>query len=99
MNDGHRHGLAREVPMSEVKAKAPALSRWVAAFDTPPNYVASAEDRGPALGPGTHLGVQRALADLVPDTGSVFVISGEGVPAHANSAKSICCKSLRPLLR
>jgi predicted AlkP superfamily pyrophosphatase or phosphodiesterase len=81
MNDGHRHGLAREVPMAEVRAKAPSLARWVAAFDTPPNYVASPEDSGPALGPGTHLGVG-GLWPTRPGYRSVFLISGEGVPAR-----------------
>jgi len=86
MSDGHRHGLAREVPIADVKAKAPALSnpalsRWVAAFDTPPNYVASAEDRGLALGPGTHRGVS-GLWPTRPGYRSVFVIAGEGVPAR-----------------
>jgi hypothetical protein len=79
MSDGRRHGLAREVPMAEVRAKAPELGHWVAAFDTPTNYVASAEDRGPALGPGTHLGVA-GLWPTRPGYRSVFVISGEGVP-------------------
>lgn len=81
MNDGHRHGLAREVPVAEVKAKAPALANWVAAFDTPSNYVASPEDRGPALGPGTHLGVS-GFWPTRPAYRSVFAISGEGVPTR-----------------
>ena len=79
MNDGHRHGMAREVPMAEVRSKAPSLSNWVAAFDTVPNSVASAEDRGPALGPGTHLGVS-GFWPTRPGYRSVFAISGEGVP-------------------
>jgi hypothetical protein len=81
MNDGHRHGLAREVAMAEVKAKAPSITNWVAAFDTPPNSVASAEDRGPALGPGTHLGVS-GFWPTRPGYRSVFAVSGEGVPAR-----------------
>jgi hypothetical protein len=81
MNDGHRHGLAREVPMAEVKANAPSLSKWVAAFDTPPNYVASAEDSGLALGPGTHQGIS-GLWPTRPGYRSVFAISGKGVPAR-----------------
>jgi predicted AlkP superfamily pyrophosphatase or phosphodiesterase len=80
MTDGHRHGLAREVPMSVVKEKAPALARWVAAFDTPQNYVASAEETGPALGPGTHMGVS-GLWPTRPGYRSVFVIAGEGIRA------------------
>jgi hypothetical protein len=73
-----RSGLAREVPMAEVTAKAPALSRWIAAFDTLPNYAASNEDRGPALGPGSHLGIH-CLWTTRPGYRSVFILSGEGV--------------------
>jgi predicted AlkP superfamily pyrophosphatase or phosphodiesterase len=80
MKDGHKHGLAREVPMAEVKAKAPVLGSWVAAFDTPQNYVAVAEDRGPALGPGTHKGVS-GLWPTRPGYRSVFLISGQGIAA------------------
>ena len=76
--DGHRHGISREVPMTEVKAKAPSLSRWVAAFDTPQNYVASADDKGPALGPGNHMGVN-GLWPIRPGYRSVFLISGQGI--------------------
>lgn len=73
-----RSGLAREVPMAEVTAKAPALSRWVAAFDTLPNHAASNEDHGPALGPGSHLGIH-GLWPTRPGYRSVFILSGEGV--------------------
>jgi predicted AlkP superfamily pyrophosphatase or phosphodiesterase len=83
MMDGHRHGLAREVPMAEVRARAssalwPDIANWTAAFDTPLNYVASADDRGPALGPGTHHGVS-GLWPTRPGYRSVFVIAGEGI--------------------
>jgi predicted AlkP superfamily pyrophosphatase or phosphodiesterase len=81
LNDGRKHGLAREVPISEVKAKAPAIVNWVAAFDTPPNYVASAEDHGPALGPGTHLGVS-GFWPTHPGYRSIFVIAGAGIPVR-----------------
>jgi len=81
MKDGRRHGIAREVPMAEVKAKAPALGNWVAAFDTSQNYVATAEDRGPALGPGTHKGVS-GLWPTRPGYRSVFLISGPGISAR-----------------
>lgn len=81
MNDGHRHGIAREVPIAEVRAKATGLDHWVAAFDTLPNYVASAEDRGPALGPGTHLGIS-GLWPTRPGYRSIFVIAGEGIPVR-----------------
>ena len=56
IGQGRKSGIAREVPMAEVRARAPTLGRWVAAFDTLPDYVASDEDHGPAVGPGTHLG-------------------------------------------
>jgi Type I phosphodiesterase / nucleotide pyrophosphatase len=81
MKDGHRHGIAREVPMTEVRSRAPSLSNWVAAFDTPTNYVTSDEDRGPALGPGTHKGVS-GLWPTRPGYRSVFLISGPGLPAR-----------------
>jgi hypothetical protein len=81
INDRRRRGLAREVPMAEVRAKAPGLAHWVAAFDTPPNYVASPQDSGLALGPGTHQGIS-GLWPTRPGYRSVFVISGEGVPAR-----------------
>jgi len=75
-----RSGIAREVPMAEVTAKAPALSKWVAAFDTLPNYFAIGEDRGPALGPGNHLGVH-GLWPTRPGYRSVFILCGDGVTA------------------
>jgi hypothetical protein len=78
MNDGRRHGVAREVSMAEVKAKAPALGNWVAAFDTPQNYVANAEDHGPALGSGTHKGVS-GLWPMRPGYRSVFMLAGQGI--------------------
>lgn len=81
MSDGHSHGLAREVPMAEVRAKAPSIENWVAAFDTPPNCIPSAQDRGPALGPGTHLGIS-GFWPTRPGYRSVFAISGEGVPVR-----------------
>ncbi len=78
MTDGHRHGIAREVPMAEVEEKAPGLRNWVAAFDTPPNYVAIQDSAGPALGPGSHLGVG-GLWPSRPGYRSVFAIAGEGI--------------------
>jgi hypothetical protein len=78
MTDRKKHGIAREVPMAEVRARYPELGKWVAAFDTPQNYVASAEDKGPALGPGTHLAVWD-LWPARPQFRSVFVIAGDGL--------------------
>jgi predicted AlkP superfamily pyrophosphatase or phosphodiesterase len=76
--DGHKHGIAREVPMAEVKLRAPALGNWVAAFDTPQNYLATAEDHGSALGAGTHKGIS-GLWPTRPGYRSVFLISGQGI--------------------
>lgn len=86
MKDGHRHGIAREVPASEVRARAssslwPDIAHWTAAFDTPANYVASADDRGPALGPGTHHAVSGLWPER-PGYRSVFVMSGGGISAR-----------------
>ena len=78
MTEGHRHGIAREVPMAEVEDKAPVLRNWVAAFDTLPNYVATEDNAGPALGPGSHLGVG-GLWPSRPGYRSVFAIAGEGI--------------------
>ncbi len=78
MIDGHRHGIARELPMAEVTERAPALRDWVAAFDTPTNYVATEDDSGPALGPGSHFGVS-GLWPSRPGYRSVFAIAGEGI--------------------
>ena len=81
LKDGRKHGLAREVPMAEVRAKAPSITNWVAAFDTPANVVASEEEKGPPLGPGGH----RAVSGLWPDRPgyrSVFILAGKGIPAR-----------------
>ena len=75
---GRKSGIAREVPMSEVRARAPGLGRWVAAFDTMPDYTVSDEDRGPPVGPGTHLGVH-AFWPTRPGYRSIFIMAGPGV--------------------
>ncbi|HVW87436.1 MAG TPA: ectonucleotide pyrophosphatase/phosphodiesterase [Bryobacteraceae bacterium] len=75
---GRKSGIAREVRMSEVKSKAPSLARWVAAFDTLPDYIPSNEDRGAGVGPGTHLGVH-GLWPTRPGYRSVFILAGTGV--------------------
>jgi predicted AlkP superfamily pyrophosphatase or phosphodiesterase len=76
--DGRKWGLSREVPMSEVRAKAPTLSKWVAAFDTLPDFVANEEDHGPAVGPGTHTGAHKMWPNR-PGYRSVFIIAGDGI--------------------
>jgi predicted AlkP superfamily pyrophosphatase or phosphodiesterase len=78
VGQGRKFGIAREVPMAEVRARAPALGRWVAAFDTLPDSVASDEDHGPAIGPGTHLGAH-LFWPTRPGDRAVFVLSGAGV--------------------
>jgi arylsulfatase A-like enzyme len=76
--DGRKSGLAREVPMAEVRARDPGLSKWVAAFDTLPDFVANEEEYGPAIGLGTHTGVHRMWPGR-PGYRSVFVVAGEGI--------------------
>jgi hypothetical protein len=95
MNQGRKTGIAREVPMTEVKAKAPALGHWTAAFDTFPNFVASPEDRGSAIGSGTHKGVS-GLWPTRPGYRSVFVIAGEGI--HARKLGQIDILQIAPTL-
>jgi predicted AlkP superfamily pyrophosphatase or phosphodiesterase len=78
MAQGRKNGIAREVKMVEVKARAPALGRWVAAFDTLPDCLASDEEHGPGAGPGTHLGAH-GFWPTRPNYRSVFILSGEGI--------------------
>jgi hypothetical protein len=76
--EGRKYGLGREVPLVEVRAADPRLAAWVVAFDTAPNTVASDEDHGPALGPGSHLGVN----GLWPDRAgyrALLILSGPGI--------------------
>ncbi|MEP6714602.1 MAG: ectonucleotide pyrophosphatase/phosphodiesterase [Terriglobia bacterium] len=80
IGQGKKSGIAREVPMAQVKARVPALGRWTAAFDTLQNFVASDEDHGPAVGPGTHLGVHGLWPER-PNYRSIFILSGPGVRA------------------
>ena len=78
MAAGRKNGIAREVKMSDVKARVPMLARWVAAFDTMPDCVASDQDRGPGVGAGTHNGAH-GFWPTRPGYRSVFVLAGEGV--------------------
>ncbi len=75
-----KSGISREVPMSEVRAFAPQLKQWTAAFDTLPNYVASEEERGAAVGLGSHKGVNDFWPTR-PAYRASFVLWGEGVKA------------------
>ena len=76
--DPKRSGLSREVAMTDVRMRAPGLGKWIAAFDTLPNHVAVNADRGPAIGPGSHLGVH-GLWPSRPVYRSVIILSGQGV--------------------
>jgi predicted AlkP superfamily pyrophosphatase or phosphodiesterase len=78
MEQGRKNGIAREVKMAEVKARVPSLGRWVAAFDTLPDTVASDEDRGPGVGAGTHNGVH-GFWPTRPGYRSVFILAGDGI--------------------
>lgn len=71
-------GIAREVPMAEVRKLAPDLRDWVAAFDTPLNFVASNETKGPAVGTGNHKGVS-GLWPTHDGSRAVFILTGPGV--------------------
>jgi len=78
-------GIAREVPMTEVRRLAPELRGWVAAFDTTLNFVANAETRGPAVGAGSHKGVH-GLWPTHDSSRAVFILAGPGVK-HARLAE------------
>jgi predicted AlkP superfamily pyrophosphatase or phosphodiesterase len=79
LKDGRKSGIAREVPVTELRSRAGTRSnRWVAAFDTLPDFVANEDDRGPAVGPGTHTGVHRMWPNR-PGYRSVFLLSGDGI--------------------
>ncbi len=75
---GVKSGIAREVKMTEVKARVPALGRWVAAFDTIPNCIASNEERGAGLGTGPHAGTD-GLWPTRPNYRSVLILNGPTV--------------------
>jgi predicted AlkP superfamily pyrophosphatase or phosphodiesterase len=78
MAQGKKNGMAREVKIAEVKARVPALGRWVAAFDTLPDCVASDDEHGAGVGPGTHNGAH-GFWPTRPGYRSLFILSGDGV--------------------
>lgn len=82
-----RSGIAREVPMLEVRKLAPAaeVANWVAAFDTPLGFVANDETRGSAIGAGNHKGVH-GLWPTHDASRAVFVLAGAQVK-HARLAE------------
>jgi predicted AlkP superfamily pyrophosphatase or phosphodiesterase len=73
-----KHGIAREVPMEEVRALAPQLSQWTAAFDTAPGHVPSADDRGPAVSAGAGKGTH-GLWPTRANYRASFILWGQGV--------------------
>ncbi len=73
-----RSGIAREVPLAEVRRLAPDLRGWVAAFDTAAGYVANEETRGSAVGAGNHRGVN-GLWPTHDNSRAVFILSGAGL--------------------
>ena len=76
--DGRKYGLAREVPMAEVKARAQGHAKWVAAFDTLPDFVATEEERGAAVGNGSHVATHGVWPNR-PGYRSIFIMAGPGV--------------------
>jgi hypothetical protein len=73
-----RSGIAREVPMAEVHKLAPDLHGWVAAFDTTLGFIANEETHGPAVGAGSHRGVQ-GMWPTHDSSRAVFILAGPGV--------------------
>jgi predicted AlkP superfamily pyrophosphatase or phosphodiesterase len=70
--------IAREVPIAEVHAMAPALKHWKAAFETAAGTLPARGSDGPALGKGN----QRGYHGLWPtraDYRASFVIWGPGI--------------------
>ena len=78
MSQGRKSGIAREVKMAEVKARAPALGRWIAAFDTYQDYVARDDDRGAAVGLGPHAGMH-GFWPTRPNYRAILILNGAGV--------------------
>ena len=78
LREGKKWGLGREVPVAEVRAKAPSHAKWVAAFDTLPDFVANDEERGPAVGRGPHTGTH-AMWPNRADFRTILIVKGAGV--------------------
>ena len=73
-------GIAREVPIAEVRRLAPAaeVKNWVAAFDTPLGFVPNEEVRGSAVGAGSHKGVH-GLWPTHDASRAVLILAGPGI--------------------
>jgi predicted AlkP superfamily pyrophosphatase or phosphodiesterase len=75
-----RSGIAREVPMAEVRRLAPAseVRGWVAAFDTTLGYVPSDEATGKAIGAGNHKGIH-GLWPTHDSSRAMLILAGPGI--------------------
>lgn len=73
-------GIAREVPMVEIRKLAPAaeIRGWVAAFDTTLGFIANEETHGSAVSAGNHKGVH-GLWPTHDASRPVFILAGPGV--------------------
>jgi len=80
MVGNRKSGIAREVPLSEVRQLTPGVSGWSAAFSTMPNYVASESESGRGVGPGSHRGVH-SFWPMRPNLRSTFILSGDQIKA------------------
>ena len=71
-------GIAREVPIEEVRRAAPGLRNWRAAFDTAPGHIAVAGDSGPPIAEGSHKGTH-GLWPTRQSYRASFLMWGHGV--------------------
>ncbi len=75
---GRKTGIAREIPLAQVRRDLPDTGGWVAAFGTAPGYIPSDSATGRAVGPGSHKGVDSQWPHR-PDFRATFVLSGQGI--------------------
>ena len=75
-----RSGIAREVPLADVKPLVPEASGWTAAFSTLPNYVPSEAESGKGVSQGSHKGTY-SFWPLRPNFRSTLILSGDQIRA------------------
>ena len=73
-----RHGIAREVPIEEVRKMAPKLAAWRAAFDMATGHFLSNDEKGLAVSPGDGKG-SHGLWPTRQNYRASFVLWGQGV--------------------
>ncbi len=73
-----KSGIAREVPLDEVRRSVPDAANWTASFSTLPNYVASESTSGRALTQGSHKGVH-SFWPTRANFRSTFILAGDQV--------------------